>query len=839
MAHGLDKVGRGHFIPIPAYAILVSMDSRTLRVLEFDKIRERMARHTSFSLGHERALALLPTDDIREAQEWQAETREARTLLEEKSDVHLGGVHDLRALVEQAVRGGTLLPMDLLDVRSTLVRARTLQRLLTRFGEQFPHIADVAARISAPGDLIEEIARCVDERGEVLDSASDALARIRRTLREAHGALMERLQRIVASSANAPYLQEPIVTQRQGRYVIPLRAEFKGRIPGLVHDQSGSGATLFIEPLAVVELNNRWREAQLAEDEEIHRILAALTGLVAAQAGVITRTVEALGDLDLIFAKARYANELRAVEPELVSFKVESSKLKDRSSRGQPSSGQHPGSSLAFINARHPLLDPLTVVPVDIYLDDDCFILLITGPNTGGKTVSLKTTGLLTLMAQAGMAIPADEGSKLSVFDQVFADIGDEQSIEQSLSTFSSHMTHIVEILDQADSNSLVLLDELGAGTDPEEGAALAQSLLKTLLARRITTLATTHYSELKVFAHSTAFVANASVEFDIESLSPTYRLSIGLPGRSNAFAIARRLGLSNEIVAGAQALVSPQSLEAETMLAEIKRAREAALTAESGAKAARHRAEVLNADLQYRLAKTEEARREVLGEARAQAQAELEAVQHEAGRLRDQLDGLARERGVIQSSGRNLHEQWLAEAEMLVARRSAAAQPLPPMQTPEPLKIAGPLLPGDRVWVPSLGASGEVVGVSDHDVEVKVGGFRVRLAQSRVELRERGQQPAVQVQSGGVPPKPPSPGMELDLRGLTVDDMLIELDRYLDTAYLAGLPFVRIIHGKGTGALRQAVRDELRGHPLVGEFRAGENSEGGEGVTVAKLVQR
>ena len=606
------------------------MDSRTLRVLEFDKIRERMARHASFSLGRERALALLPTDDIREAQAWQAETREARTLLEEKSDVHLGGVHDLRSLVEQAARGATLLPMDLLDVRSTLVRARTLYRLLTRLGDQFPHIADIAARIATPGDLIEEIARCIDERGEVLDSASDALARIRRTLREAHGALMERLQRIVASSTNAPYLQEPIVTQRQGRYVIPLRAEFKGRIPGLVHDQSGSGATLFIEPLAVVDLNNRWREAQLAEEEEIHRILAALTGLVAAHAGVIARTVEALGDLDLIFAKARYANEIRAVAPELVPWQEARGagrrRSRDEEARrskgaGEPgsevttsfqlpaSSLQHPGCTLVFSQARHPLLDPLTVVPVDIHLEDDYFVLLITGPNTGGKTVSLKTTGLLTLMAQAGMAIPADEGSKLSMFEQVLADIGDEQSIEQSLSTFSSHMTHIVEILERADARSLVLLDELGAGTDPEEGAALAQSLLRTLLARRITTLATTHYSELKVFAHSTAFVANASVEFDIETLSPTYKLSIGLPGRSNAFAIARRLGLSNEIVAGAEALVSPQSMEAETMLAEIKRARESALTMESETKAARHRAEALNADLQYRLAKVEEAR--------------------------------------------------------------------------------------------------------------------------------------------------------------------------------------------------------------------------------------
>ena len=381
-----------------------------------------------------------------------------------------------------------------------------------------------------------------------------------------------------------------------------------------------------------------------------------------------------------------------------------------------------------------------------------------------------------------------------------------------------------------------MLLDELGAGTDPEEGAALAQALLKTLLARSITTLATTHYSELKVFAHTTPFVTNASVEFDIETLSPTYRLSIGLPGRSNAFAIARRLGLADAIVTQAETLVSPQSLEAEAMLAEIKRAREAALTAEAEGKAAQRRTEALNADLSYRLAMVEEARREVLAEARGQAQAELEALQFEAGRLRDQLDAIPR--NAVQPAGKNLHERWLAEAEDLLARRSAQAKPLPSMQTPEPVRIDGPLQAGDRVWVPSLQATGEIVGIGDTEVEIKIGGFRVRLAPHRVELRERGQQPAVQIQASGSQPRPPSPGMELDLRGLTVEEMLVELDRYLDTAYLAGLPFVRIIHGKGTGALRQAVRDELRGHPLVGEFRAGENNEGGEGVTVAKLVQ-
>jgi DNA mismatch repair protein MutS2 len=821
------------------------MDPRSLRVLEFEKIRERLAGFASFSLGIERARALLPTEDLRLAQEWQAETREARRLLEEKSDVHLGGVHDLRPRVEQALRGSPLLPTDFLDVRSTLQRAKSLHRTLGRLADQFPHLADVALRISAPQGIIDEITRCIDERGEVLDSASDTLARVRRELRDAHGKLMDRLQRIVGSSTNIQFLQEAIITQRQGRYVIPLRAEFKGRIPGLVHDQSGSGATLFIEPIAVVELNNKWREAQLAEEEEIRRILTQLTELIAESGGAINRTVEALGDLDLIFAKARYGNELRGVEPELLPFQDTGGAQSHNSRKGASKTTKpvedsepivrHPGSLIKLLKARHPLLDPLTVVPVDIYTDDDYFIIVITGPNTGGKTVSLKTTGLLTLMAQAGLTIPAADGSALTVFEDVFADIGDEQSIEQSLSTFSSHMTHIVDILDKADSRCLVLLDELGAGTDPEEGAALAQALLATLLVRSITTVATTHYSELKVYAHNAPYVANASVEFDIETLSPTYKLSIGLPGRSNAFAIAQRLGLSGAIVSRAEALVSPQSMEVESMLAEIKRSRESALAAESDATANLRRAEAVRADLQFRLAGIEEARRAVLDEARQQAQAQLDALREELQRTRERLAGMVS--ADTGASGISRHESWLAEAESILARRAQEIQPTPRARPPEPILIEGPLLPGDRVWVPSLQASGEVAAVGANDIEVKIGSFRVKLGQNRVELQQRGESPVIQ--SSGSLPKAASPGMELDLRGLTVDDMLVELDRYLDSAYLAGLPWVRLIHGKGTGALRQAVRDQLRGHPLVSEFRTGENSEGGEGVTVAKLVQR
>lgn len=799
------------------------MNEKSAQTLELPKILERLARHTAFSASRELALALTPTPYLDEAQERLQETSEARLLLASHDHITVGGARDVRPDALAAERGVLLEPQTLLDIRATLRQATTLHRFIGRLGGQFPRLADVADRLEECTALQHEIGRVLDETGEIMDSASPKLATVRREMRIAFDRLQDKLHNIINNTNNATYLQEKLITQRHGRYVIPLRAEFKGRIPGIVHDQSSSGATLFIEPLSTVELNNTWRELQLEEENEIRRILRELSDLVGHEARYIVRTVETLALLDLAFAKAKYAEAIEAEAPELVGF------------RDAPH--PHPGSTIHLLRARHPLLDPKTVVAIDVDMDEETYVLVITGPNTGGKTVSLKTTGLLTLMAQAGLAIPAAEGSRVSVFEQVFADIGDEQSIEQSLSTFSSHMTHIVEILGQADARSLVLLDELGAGTDPEEGAALAQALLKTLLDRSITALATTHYSELKVFAHTTPFVANASVEFDIETLSPTFKLSIGLPGRSNAFAIARRLGLPREIVAQAEILVSPQSLETEMMLAEIKRAREAALAAESEAKAAQRRAEALNADLSYRLAKIEEARRAVLDETRGLAEAELAALQEEVDRLRGELAGLPRD--AAPAGGRSLHERWLAEAEDALARRAAQARPLPALRAPEPLRVEGPLQVGDRVWVPSLQASGEIAAVSGREVEVKIGSFRVRLAASRVELRERSAQPAVQVQSGGAQPRPASPGMELDLRGLTVDDMLGELDRYLDTAYLAGLPFVRIIHGKGTGALRQAVREELRSHPLVGEFRAGENNEGGEGVTVARLVQR
>ncbi len=822
------------------------MNPRSLKLLEYDKILARLAGFADFSGGQELALALLPTDDLRQAQDWQAETNEARRLLPENPNLHLGGVFDVRPLLVQAERAVTLRPPDLLDIRSTLLRARALQRTMTRAADTAPHLADLGARLQSSDEVANEIGRCISERGDVLDSASDALLRIRRELKVAHDRLMTTLQRLVTSTTNQPYLQEPIVTQRQGRYVIPLRAEFKGRIPGLIHDQSGSGATLFIEPLAALDLNNTWRELQLAEEEEIQRILAKLTALVAAEAPTIQRTVDTLAQLDLILARARFAESLLAVEPELAPFRPQSvarpGQDKRAHGKGREAAADHappimhPGSTIDLKRARHPLLDPLTVVPIDVWIDDTYYSVVVTGPNTGGKTVSLKTVGLLALMAQSGMHIPADEGSRLSVFEGIYADIGDEQSIEQSFSTFSSHLTNIIDILEEADNRCLVLLDELGAGTDPEEGSALARSLLSFLLDRGVTTFATTHYSELKVFAQATPGIKNASVEFDVETLSPTYELSIGLPGRSNALAIARRLGLPEPIVARAEALVRPESLESEVLLTEIKTAKDATLRAQSEAEIRARQVQVLEADLRYQMARIEEARREVINQARAQAQGELEVLRQELAQLRQQMAALG-----APGAADSTHRAFLSQAESVLLTRLQEQRAVPDEVVEKAPSVAldGPIGVGDRVWVSSLQASGEVVALEGSDAQIMIGSFRMNVPARSLELRVKAASltaPASSSRPGGGR-LPLSPGLELDLRGQRAEEVLPVLEKYLDDAFLAGLPWARIIHGKGTGVLRRLVRDELRRHPLVKESHSGESNEGGDGVTIVKFI--
>ncbi|MEE8162830.1 MAG: endonuclease MutS2 [Anaerolineae bacterium] len=786
------------------------MNPKYLQTLELPKILERLAKHTSFSAGREMALSLQPSPDFDEVARRQGETSEAKALLNARADLSLGGARDVRPLADRAEHGVILVPGELLDVRDTLISGRTLRRVITRLRNQFPLLASTTGRIEECSNVIAEIARCINDRAEVVDGASQNLARIRREMREAHQRLLAKLERIVSSPSNAPFLQEAFVTQRSGRYVIPLKAGFKGRIPGIVHDQSASGATLFIEPLSTVEVNNRWRELQLEEEREVQRILAGLSNLVAEEGEFIKRTVEALAELDLAFAKAKYAEEIAGVEPKLVAFR-------------KVAEGLHPGSSIQLIKARHPLLDPATAVPIDVHLSDDYFILVITGPNTGGKTVSLKTVGLLSLMAQCGLAIPAAQGSALSVFSNIYADIGDEQSIEQSLSTFSAHITNVINILGQAEERSLVLLDDLGAGTDPGEGSAIARALLSHLLRRRITTFIATHYPELKVYAHTTPGVENACVEFDLETLSPTYELSIGLPGRSNAFAIARRLGLWPEIVSEAESLVSPESLEAESLLAEIKQAHQEALAAQEAAEAARYRAEDLERELRQELADIEKTRHEILSAAREEAQQKLEEVRAELRTIRAGLGMTA------------VTQEWVAQAEDRLA--SLEPEPVEPI-VQRRFKPKETLSLGDTVWVAGLGASGEITELLDDEAEVQVGPFRIRAKVGDLELRQRAAQPEVRERLVSVS-EVSSPGLELNLRGQTVEEVMPRLDKYLNDAYLAGLHQVRIIHGKGTGALRRVVRDSVANHPLVAGWRSGDEHEGGEGATVVKLVSR
>jgi DNA mismatch repair protein MutS2 len=793
------------------------VDARHLVKLELPKILEQLAGYTNFSASTDLARSLLPATERQEILWRQETTSEARLLLEENPGVGVGGARDVRPLVKAARRDSALPPQDLLEIRDTLVAGRRLYRSLTRQDEQFPNLAVIASRIDPCPGLIAEINRCIDDRGNIRDDATPALARIRRETRIAHDRIRDKLEGIISSRRYSDVLQEAIITQREGRYVVPVKADFKGRVRGIVHDVSASGATVFIEPFPVVDLNNAWRELQAAEQEEMRRILLELSGQVAHNGDAITWTVENLAELDLQFAKAKYAEAIEASCPEIVPFKA-----------GRKTDA-HPHATIRLLGARHPLLDPQTVVPIDVALDDATQVVVITGPNTGGKTVSLKTVGLLTVMAQAGLHIPAEPGSALSPFEKVYVDIGDEQSIEQSLSTFSSHLTNIISFLHRADAHSMVILDELGAGTDPAEGSALARALLDHFRRRGAMTFVATHYPELKSYAQLTPGVANASVEFDPETLGPTYRLTIGLPGRSNAFAIAQQLGLDTGIVEAARGMVSKEDKQTEDMLSDIHRLRLQEAEARDEAHTARTEAEELALELRRRLDGIEEERREIIAEARQQAE---EAVE----RLQQDLRGMRRRLRAAEPS------ETLAEIEQAAQRLKAdlpkpdgLQKPAPPPEMP-PTTPERALRPGDAVWVRPLNAKGAVLEVDGEKIEVQVGPARTRVQRPALELRDAPEppeeEPAIRVSEVA------SPGSELDLRGATVDEALRQLDRYLDTASRAGLPQVRIIHGKGTGALRRAVRDFMMSYPLVTDFEGGGFREGGEGVTVATLAK-
>jgi DNA mismatch repair protein MutS2 len=787
------------------------MQLDSIRPLEFSAVRARLAEHTSFSASKALVLELEPTADVQVVARLQQETTEARALLDQQPQLGVGGARDVRPLTRTARVGGMIQAHEFLELRGTLMAARHLKRSILRASEQFPRLAFIAEGLSDAPRVIDEVGRVFTDQGEIADAASSELAQIRRELRLAHQRVMDRLNHLITSSQYAKYLQEPIITQREGRYVVPVRAEAKGRVSGIVHDASASGATLFIEPLAVVELGNRVRELTIQEQREIERLLRELTDLVAQHAETIDYTVETLAQLDLAFAKAKYSAALRAVPPVI-----------DAGSREQP-------AYLELKQARHPLLAPDTVVPISVELQRAFSILIITGPNTGGKTVTLKTVGLLALMAQSGLHIPAQAGSRLPVYEGVYADIGDEQSVEQSLSTFSGHLNNIIGILRAANPKSLVLLDELGAGTDPIEGAALARAIVEHLLARRIPALIATHYAELKAFAHTTPGVENASMEFDVETLAPTFQLTIGLPGRSNAFAIATRLGLDRAIVERARENVDKSNQELETLLAELKQAREQVLREQSRTAAARESAEKISKQVRRELAETQRKRSEILRSAHEQARAELEAARAELNRLKREWRELPATRETAKRA-----EQDLAALDEVV---SAFSVPAPTPKRVEPARSGERIVVGDQVYVPSLNQYGEVVAVGS-DLVVQIGAFRMNLSPDQVELQARSvAAPEPRSQTSVVLPEVDSPGIEVHLRGMRAEEALDKLEKYLDRAYLAGLPYVRVVHGKGTGTLRKLARDYLQHSPLVVSFQTAEPNEGGEGVTIAKLA--
>ncbi len=796
------------------------MDSKTLRVLEYDKILSRLAAHCDFSASADLARSLEPTNRYDEAVRWLGETTEARFLLSTR-DLSIGGSHDIRPSLDLAARSGVLEPQALLDVKSTLIACRDLKKSFENAADKAPHLAQVARGLPDTYGIVDAVTRVLSDRGEVLDSASTRLASLRRELRLAHDRLMSRLQKYLTDSGNK--LQEPIITQRDGRYVIPLRAEFKGQIQAIVHDQSSSGATLFVEPLPVVELNNEVRQLELSQRDEERRILAELSGLVGAHAVDLKYGIENLAVLDLAFAKAKYAEAIRASEPV----------LRPLDAHAAPT-GQGGRPTIHLLHARHPLLDPAAVVPIDVDPKPGTCAIVITGPNTGGKTVSLKTVGLLALMAQSGLHIPAQSGSELPCFEAVYADIGDEQSIEQSLSTFSGHITNIIAILKRADPRSLVILDELGAGTDPQEGAAIARAILSALIRRGVTTFVATHYPELKTFAHSTEGVVNASLEFDIQTLRPTYHLTIGLPGRSNALLIAQRLGLDQEIISAARQEINPADLRADKLLDDIRKERNRTSRERQKLERARDATEKRTRELEQELKTREDRRREVLARARAEGELEVAVLRQNIDSLKAQLKKARQPLDAL----RDIEQRAQVIQAQIEAPVERQAAPSPP----------GSFALGQRVFLPTLKSEGIITALSESDAEVQIGSLRLRARLADLERPSGGSS----VVPAGPKPRPAavessgastsglsrrSPGIEINLRGKLVEDGLDDLEKYLEKAYSAGLPYVRIVHGKGTGRLREAVRAALKGSPYVKSFEEAHENEGGAGVTVAKLA--
>ena len=770
------------------------MKERTLRVLEFTKIRDRLASKAMTDMGRERCEALVPSSNMTEIQRMQAETEEATVILQYVGASPLVPFSDVRASLTLAEKGATLSPKALLEVAALMQSARAARKALDTERDNTPILKELAQRLSTLHNVEQDITNAIISEDEIADRASNELMDIRRHLRGANERIKEKLNQMIRSSAFQKYLQDPIVTMRNDRYCLPVKAEYRGSVPGLVHDQSSTGATLFIEPMAAVEMGNELKTWAAKEKQEIERILSALSAEIAPYADQLRETVETLAELDYIFAKGMLSREMNAVSPKL-----------------------NRNGYINIIRGRHPLIDREKVVPSNLWMGKDFTSLII--------------TGLLPLMAQAGLQVPADLGTELAVFEQVFADIGDEQSIEQSLSTFSGHMTTIVSIMHEVTPDDLVLFDELGAGTDPTEGAALAQAILQRLLNIRVRTLATTHYSELKAFALSTKGVENASVEFDVETLRPTYRLSIGVPGKSNAFEISRRLGLPENLIDDAKKLLSSDSVRFEDVIANAEYHRQVAEREREIARQASAETVKLRDEAEKLRKQMEDQRENTIKKAKADARRIMEQTRRESESIIADLKRMKKEqqnpdaqvnaiRRRIENNVDNLSEGLLQKVDT----------GLPPKEVRK----------GDTVEILTIGSQGTVLAPANAkgEVEVQAGILKLKVNISQLRLVKQPDKPkpqptSVHLKTGAMER---TVRMECDVRGMALDEAIMTVDQYLDQAILAGMGEVSIIHGKGTGVLRSGIQQHLKHHMHVASCRLGVYGEGESGVTIVTL---
>ncbi|MFF5818105.1 endonuclease MutS2 [Lysinibacillus capsici] len=783
---------------------------RALKTLEYDKVRQQVASYCTSSIGKSAIEELVPQTDFDKVVQLLEEMDEGLSILRVKGNVPMGGIFDVRPSARRAQIGGMLAAVELMEISSTIRASRILRNFIEDLEADevidIPHFISKKEAMPVLTGLQHEINNCIDDNGAVLDSASQTLRSIRQSLRAEEGKVRSKLESLIRGSNAAKMLSDTLVTIRNDRFVIPVKQEYRHHYGGIVHDQSSSGQTLFIEPDSVVQANNEIHRLKMKEQAEIERILLALSAMVQEVASDLFNLVKVLGDIDVILAKGKYGQANKCTMPKM-----------------------NQDGYIRLIRARHPLLPIESAIPNDIEFGKDITAIVITGPNTGGKTVTLKTVGLCTLMAQAGLPVPALDGSELAVFEQLFADIGDEQSIEQSLSTFSSHMVNIVDILQKFDHESLVLFDELGAGTDPQEGAALAISILDEVHGRGARVMATTHYPELKAYGYNRPGVANASVEFDIETLSPTYRLLIGVPGRSNAFEISSRLGLPESIIDRAKGFTGTDRHEVESMIASLEETRRQSEDDAERSHALLLESETLRKELQDKLQAYEERKEALDKKAKEKARKIVDEAKREAEVIIAELREM-----------RKNADQVVKEHELIEARKRL--EEATPLEDNKVLKKAAQvkaraqnLVVGDEVKVLSYGQRGTLLEkVSNTEWVVQMGILKMKISDSDLEYIKPEKEPVLR--TAGVKNRNSHVKLELDLRGERYEDAIVRTEKYIDDALLSNYGRVSIIHGVGTGALRQGIQSYLKKHKRVKSFRFGEAGEGGLGVTIVEL---